>query len=314
MQRRTFLGWCAASGAAAAVQAQQRFPARPIKLVVGFGAGGSTDAVVRAVARQMEKVLGSPVVVENRAGAGGFVAAQYMRNAPPDGYTLFAGNTVNFGSTFQKNPIDVEREFVGLGDFSVSDVFLISGAASRIQTVEALREAARRGQLRYAAVAPQSEMTFAMIAKAGGFKFETIPYKTSDQVITGLVNNDVQLTSSSATGFLPLVQSGKLNFVATLSAKRSPVAPEVPTLQELGVPVAFSPTQGLWGPPGLTKDVAAVLVSALQAAANDREVQQTITGALATPSYLPPDRQLQTLRESLAFFADAARITGFQPS
>lgn len=272
------------------------FPSRPVHIVMPVPAGGASDTSARLLAQALSTAWGQPVVVENRPGAGGSIAAQAVLSAAPDGHTLLWGLSSMAGTPFvQKAP-----PFRSLADFSAVVAAVDFGYALYVHhdvpalTFAQLQALARAqpGQLNYATNTLGEYMASIEVFKPAGIQAVRIPYKGGSQLMTDLVGGQVQLNVGPILGGLPHVKAGKLRALAVLAPQRSPLLPEVPTLAELGQPAAAAPTwNALFAPPGtppeITGKIAGAATLALQNPGLRSALEQRGTTALGgTPQQL----------------------------
>jgi len=218
-------------------------PTRPVKLVVPFAPGGQPDVVARSLAGPLGEALGQPVVVENRPGAGGNIAADAVAKAAPDGHTLLIGTNgpLAVSPALAKNlPYDVPRDFafvtlVGTAPGLIA-VHPSLGAATLAKLVAKAK--AKPGALNFASVGKGSisQLTMEQLNGAAGIRTEHIPYNGGAPAVTALLAGDVQILALNPTALIPHVKAGKLKVVAQTGAKRSPLIPDVPTVAESGYP------------------------------------------------------------------------------
>ena len=224
-----------AAGAAHA----QGWPAKPLRVVVAFAPGGSTDVAVRAIAERMAPALGQPVLVENRAGAGGNVAAEYVLKQPPDGYTVLAtADSLASNPHLYKLSFDPRRDFVPVVQLTRQPIVLGVHPSLGVGTLaELIALAKAKPGLAYATSGSGSiqHMAGEWFAKLAGVQLTHVPYKGGGQAITDLLGGQVPLGSLGNTPLLPHYRAGKLKIVAQTSAKRSPSLPDVPTYAEAGL-------------------------------------------------------------------------------
>jgi tripartite-type tricarboxylate transporter receptor subunit TctC len=220
--------------------AAQSYPTKPVRLVVGFVAGGPTDALARLYAQRLGTALGQQVVVENRGGADGLIAAENVARSAPDGYTLFfasSGHAIN-ASLYKSVPYRTLEDFEPIVLVGESPN-LISVPASL--PVNDLREfialaKAKPGALNYGATSSPTHLATELFTSMAGIQVTRIPFKGAAPAMTALMAGDVQLVLSGIGTMLPQVKAGKLKGLAVTSASRSPLAPEIPTVVESGLP------------------------------------------------------------------------------
>ncbi|MCX7659760.1 MAG: tripartite tricarboxylate transporter substrate binding protein [Caldimonas manganoxidans] len=229
-------------GLAAAGAAAQNWPSKPIRLVVGFSAGGPTDVVARAFAEHASRALGQPVVVDNKPGANTILAAEAVASAPADGHTLLmaATNHTMIPALYSARvKFDAIRSFAPICTLAVSPTVLVTGPSMSARTLSAFMQQVREapGKRSYGTPGTGSSGHFAseQFLRMTGLSMNHIPYKGAAQVVTDLMGG--QLDSSFATlgSVLPQVQAGKLTALAVASPRRSSLLPQVPTFAEAGV-------------------------------------------------------------------------------
>jgi tripartite-type tricarboxylate transporter receptor subunit TctC len=216
---------------------------RPLRLVVPFPPGGPTDIVARPLAQMLSAALGQPVTVDNRAGAGGSIAADSVAKSPADGYTLLMGtvgtHAINV-SLYKKLPYDPIKDFTPLGLAASAPVAMVVGAASPYATVADLLAAARLrpGSIEFGSAGngTPGHLTGELFAKAAGIQLKHIAYRGSAPAITDLLGGQIRLMFDPVQSVLPQVRGDKLRALAVSSRERSPVLPQVPTLAETGLP------------------------------------------------------------------------------
>jgi tripartite-type tricarboxylate transporter receptor subunit TctC len=280
LNRRSFVGAAAAASTTrfGAVQAQA-FPTRPITLIAPSVPGGSTDAVCRAMAESVARRLGVPVVVENKAGAGGSLGALALAGAKPDGYTVALLPLAVFRiALMQKTAFDPMRDVAyvaGLGGF-VFGLAVPSSAPYR--TLGELLDHARKhpGEVTYghAGVGSTPHLAVEELALKTGVKLTAVPYKGSNEALAALLGGQISMMSGT-TEFMPHVQAGKLRVLATLGAKRAVAFPDAPTLRETGVDIVNESPFGIGVPRGTDAAVIKVLHDAFRASLDDPVVQAT---------------------------------------
>ena len=244
----------------------QTYPSRPITLIVPFAVGGSNDIVGRAIGKKLSEAWGQPVVVDNRAGAGGMIGSSAVAAAPPDGYTLLlVSPTFTINPAVKKNmPFDPIRDFTPVAFIARSPLLLTASNKLAVKSARELLDLARRrpGQITYASSGPGSinQISAELIALSAGVKFQHVPYKGGAPGLNDLVGGHVDLYVSSLPQVLPLARSGQALALAVTSARRSALLPDVPTLEESGIPgVDMWSWWGIVGPAGMPANVVAAL-------------------------------------------------------
>ena len=258
MFRRILIGLATACAMAAPVAAQEAWPSRPIRLIVPFGAGGTTDLTARIVGVPLAQRLGQPVVVENRAGAGGNVGSDACAKAAPDGYTLCIGTISSHAinnAVYARMPYDNMRDFAPIALISVQPNALFVPASSPANTVAELVELmrARPGGFNYASsgVGTSIHLAGVLFTQLTGTTAEHVPYRSSGELMTALMSGDVQMAFDNLSSGMPHVQGGRLKLLGVASPQRVAVAPGAPTVAE-GLPGFESLTWGVLFAPAAT--------------------------------------------------------------
>src|SRR5215469_8441391 len=280
------------AGAGASAAAQD-YPERPIHLIVPSAPGGPTDLPARLVA-QILPALGQPAVVENRAGAGGALGARAVANATPDGYTLLVGNTSVFAvwpAVSASAGYDPARSFAPIAKLSESYQIVVVPAASPFKSMREMVAFAKAnpGKLNVAhtGLGGLPHLTIELLKARAGIDVVGVPYKSGGESVTAVLGGQVDLTIEGITILLPLIRDGKLHALAVTSRARTPLAPDLPTMIEAGVPdYEVTTFNGVAAPAG-TPDA---IVQRLNAAINDgmqaADIQSRLLalGAVANPN------------------------------
>lgn len=290
LSRRMFIGAAAAlcvSGARAQV-----YPSRPLRLIVPFPPGGNVDLSARIVAPELARELGQPVVVDNKAGAGGILGLDAVAKAAADGYTIGVASPINHlaaPALYPKLPYDSIRDFTPIGLISSVPMVLVVGPSVRAHTLVDLIALARQRSLSMASAGSGSgnHIVGELFQKAVGVRFVHVPYKGSAPANNDVAGGHVDLHFDQLSSVLPLVQSGRLRPLAITSTRRSSLLPDVPTLEEAGLGhFDFSTTLGLVAPAGVPPTVVERLSAALLAVLNRPAVKEQFIrlGAEVRPS------------------------------
>lgn len=242
--------------------AQPAYPAKPIRIVVPYLAGGAADVVARLVGQKMTEAMGQTVLVDNRAGGAANIGSDFVAKLPPDGYTLLMGspaNVVNV-SLFAKMPYDVLKDLAPITLMGTSANILVVHPSLPVKSVKELiaLAKARPGQLTYASSgnASSNHLSGELFRALAHVDLVHVPYKGGGPAITDLLGGQVTMYFSSLPGALPFVRSGKLRALGVTSAKRAAAAPEMPTIAEQGLPgYAFVAWHALLAPAGTPPSV-----------------------------------------------------------
>jgi tripartite-type tricarboxylate transporter receptor subunit TctC len=264
--RRHLLALAAALTLAPAAFAQGNWPSKPITIVVSYPAGGDTDAMARLYADKLSTRLGQPVIVDNKPGASGIIGTSYVAKAPADGYTLLmAPSTVSIATLVVKtgngNAYDVLNDFTPIIQTATQPLFLVAGAAGP-KDMKELLAAARAKPMSYASPGAGSPMHILgeMFNKSAGVKVSHVPYRGVAPAVNDVLGGHIPLTFITWGPVEPYVASGKVHVLAVADKQRSPLAPNVPTLAELGVKdVEVGAWQGLLAPKGLPPEIQKTL-------------------------------------------------------
>ncbi len=255
---------CAACCAAVALPAwAQSYPAKPVRMIVPFPAGGATDIVARLLAQKLSEAWGQQVLVDNRGGAGGTIGSDLAAKSPADGYTILVGTSSTHAiaqSLYAKLPYDSVRDFAPVTLLASATIMLAthpSVPARNVKELIALAKA-RPDQLSFASSGNGgvSHLVGELFKSQAGVQMLHVPYKGDAPALIDLVSGQVSLEFGTAVAFLPYVKSGKLKALAVTNPKRSPVLPEVPTVAESGLP-GFEALQwfGIFAPAGTPREI-----------------------------------------------------------
>jgi tripartite-type tricarboxylate transporter receptor subunit TctC len=254
----------------ASVVYAQSWPAKPVRVVVAFAPGGSLDFVTRLVAERLSQDLGQPFVVENRAGANGNVAGDFVAKQPADGYVVLASaDALPASAHLYKLSYDPMKDFVPVIQFTRQPLVLAVHPSLGVSSVAELIAAAKaKPGLGYATSGSGSgqHMVGEWLAKLAGIRLTHVPYKGGGQAIADLAGGQVQIGSLGSTPVMPHHRAGKLKIIAQTTATRSPSLPEVPTYQEAGLPIVLDQWLGLLVPAGAPGEVVSRLNAATEKA------------------------------------------------
>src|SRR5882672_2140261 len=286
MKRRQVLFALTASALAARGWTQQPYPSKAITWVVGFPPGGGADGVTRLVAAKVSQNIGQPVVVENRPGASSIIAAQYVAQAPADGYTVFSceqGSLVFNTALYSKLPYDPARDFAPVTDMIRAPLLLVVNAGFPANDLASFVEQVRKqpGKLNYGSPGRGLAHQLAMEAFKGRAKLDIVDvqYKGIAPVIQDVLAGQIPMAAIDTVPLLQHLRSGKLRALAAFSDKRLRVAPDVPALGELGYQnIQIAPIVGVAVPGKTPKDVIGKLNAELVRALRDPEVNGKLTG------------------------------------
>jgi tripartite-type tricarboxylate transporter receptor subunit TctC len=302
--------------AASAALAQSDYPGRPLRLLVTVPPGGAADFIARLIGAKLAESLGQPVVVENRAGASGTIAADAVANAPPDGYTLLQNSITTHGigpHLFDKLPYDPVKDFAPVSGLALLPLIMAVNAGVPANTVPELVALAKRQPLNFASSgnggAPH--MAAELFKSVTGAPLVHVPYKGSGPAVADLVGGRVQIMFDAAPSLIQHVRSGKLRVLAAASGERNRLLPEVPTFAELGYPqVSVSLWYGLLAPAGTPGPVIEKLNAAVASALGSSEVAERLHAQGAEPMPGTPSAFAAFMREEMARWAPVVKQAG----
>ena len=299
--------------------AAQNWPTKPIRIVLQFPPGGSTDAVARILAQAMTTSLGQPVLIENRPGADGAIAGDYVARAEPDGHTFFlASNTPMMQVPLLKKnpPYDPIKSFTPVSLVGRYVYVLVAQPTLPVQTAAELLTYARNnpGKLNYGSYSGVTNLMFTRIKADAKVDMNLIPYKGEGPTITDILGGHVQLTFATPTSTLPHIREGKLKPLAILLPSRSNLLPQVPTVAEAGLPPLTAGTwAALYGPAKLPAEIATRMSKELNAAMARADVRDKIEKQGFDLSGSTPAELGSFMVEQLQAWAKAFSDAGMQP-
>jgi tripartite-type tricarboxylate transporter receptor subunit TctC len=265
---------------AAAATAQAQYPAKPIRLVVPYTPGASNDTLSRATAQAMSPLLGQPIVIDNRPGAGGMIGAENAARSEPDGYTI-----LNVQASFATNvairakmPYDVFKDFAYIGMMTRSPMIVVVHPSLPVKNVKELVALAKKrpGELNYASsgTGGSNHLATELFARAAGVRIVHVPYKSIGPAIVDLIGGNVQLVITSLPSALVQVKAGRIKALGVAAEKRSVFAPEIPTVVEGGVQYVSELWWGLAAPGRTPPDIVNRLSDVLRKAMHTRELRE----------------------------------------
>lgn len=314
MRHRTFrtLAFTLASLAAVVVSSSQAhaqekpgaYPSRPIKIMIGFAPGGSTDAPMRVLAEKAGAILRQPIVIENKPGVGGTMPAQSLQSAAPDGYTLGIASAgvyrLPYTNDIKWDPAKDLSYVIGLTGYAFG---IVVPASSPIRTLKDYVAQARAnpGKLTYSTpgIATTNHLTMEQLSRLYKIELNHIPYKGSAESLQAIVGGQVD-SAAETSAFVPYVDSGKLRLIAVWGDKRMARYPDVPTLKESGANIVQTSPWGLVGPKGLDPAIAAKLHDAFKQAMETKEFREMLARYEMEPAYM-------SAKDYRAFAVDAMK-------
>ena len=300
------------------VTAAADYPVKPITLVVGFSAGGSTDAIARIVAEKMALGLGQPVLVENRAGVASIVGAAYVAKARPDGYTLLMGvsgpNVFNY-VLYSKLPYS-PQDFAPISLIGTYPLILLTQSGNPAKSVQELVNYSRLNpeKSNYGASSASFQLVTELFNNKTGGKFSHIPYKGSNDAITALISGDVTMTLVDAGAASTGLQGGRVKPLAVTSAERMKELPNIPTLSELGVDLKVSFWTGLMAPAGTPAPVIKRLQDELVRVMDLPDVRKRLAAMSVIPATSTPEEFAKLIASETALWRQTAQDNNIKPN
>jgi len=310
----------AALAAPTAAHSQEPWPAKPVRVVVPFAPGGATDLAARLVAQKLTENLGRQFYIENRGGANGSIGAEVAARAAGDGYTIIMGTTgthaINF-SLYDKPAYDPVRDFAPVTRVAVFPNLILlhpSVQAKNVQELIALAKA-QPGKFAYASTGSLLQLSAALFTSMAGIEMLNVPYTGFGPMMTAMSNGDVQMSVVPVFSSAPLIKSGKVKAIAITSAKRSPTAPEYPTVAESGLPGYESVSwYGILATAGTPKPVVDRLNAEIRKIVATPEVRDALSNQGAEPVTDTPEEFAAIVRADVAKWAKIVKATGAKPN
>jgi len=318
--RQSLLGMClwlvnAWLACASAVE----FPTAPITIVVPFAAGSGTDQTARAMAQSLTEEFGATIVIDNRGGANGILAAQHVAQAKPNGYTLLlTTNTTQVANQhlYKKLPYDPVKDFQPIGLIGRGSMFLVVNASSKIKAVDDLLQAARAtpGRLNFGSGSSSSLVGSELLKQMANIQVTSVPYKSNPQAVNDLMGGQIDYMFLDSSTALPLIRAGRLNPLAVSAATRSQAAPAVPTVAEAGLP-GFEVTywNAVYAPAGVAPDIVEKLAKLIAGAALSKRMvlrQESLGGEAITST---PNELADYQASEVRTWGRIIRAAGIEP-
>jgi len=312
---------CAGAWSMAVAQAQERFPSKPLRIIVTFGAGGSGDLIARAVAPPMGAALGQTVTVENRPGGNALPGTDHAARAPADGYTILQyTTTLAVNMVLQPNvPYDLFRDFAPVALVAEAPLVLLTpGTSSHRSVAELIAYAKSRKEgvsFGHGGSGSMSHLSSELFKRAAGISAVSVPYKGNAPAMNDLIGGRLDYYFSTVSDMVPHIRSGRLHALAVTSPQRDPLLPNVPTMLELGYR-DFTPAVS-WGflvPRATPAPVVAQLQEAIAKAIASPALQDTLKSVGATsPSPGHADAMTARMRSDIARWEPVIRAANIQP-
>jgi tripartite-type tricarboxylate transporter receptor subunit TctC len=309
-------------GAASVVPAgaQAPYPNRPIRIVVPFGAGGFADITVRLLAQKLTERTSAQIVIENRPGAGGIIAATAVTSSEPDGYTLFvfSSGIALSKSLLKSMPFDPVTAFAPISTMALFDLLVLVKADSPMRTLKDVLDAARADPQKFnvGTINPGStqNVTGELLRSAAGIPMTIVPHRTSAEVLTSLLRGDTQIGIESYAALKSAIDASQIRAVASSGNKRSPQQPDVPTLRESGIDAAVDGWNSLVAPAGTPREIIAFLNGHLRAGIADPNFQKRMIELGGEPAASSPEELDARLKSDIDMWAAVVKKAGLEPN
>jgi tripartite-type tricarboxylate transporter receptor subunit TctC len=301
-----------------AATASAAWPEKPIKVYIGYAAGGSTDVVARLLAPKLGEKLGQPVVIENKPGGAGDFAAELMLQAPADGYTLMmstvALHAINPGLFKQK--FDPIRDFSMIAMVCSYPMIMIGSPQTSFKTIAELKELAEKTPTFYSSsgVGSPGHLAGELLVKATGAKLTHVPYKGGSPSVLAIMSGEAQVNFATLPAVVPQIRGGKVRAIGLASAERNPAVPDVPTMRELGLADFDVGTwSALIGPKGMPADVVRRINAAVSETLDDPQVKKVLLDQGAEIRKMTPAETTSFVRAENARWVKVVKDAGIQP-
>lgn len=320
INRRTVLGAGATLLATGGHASAQTWPSRTIQILVGFGAGGVSDVATRLLAEGLRPMISQPIVIENRAGASGMIAAGVVARSAPDGHMLLGvpGTVTIVPSVMKDLPIDVLKDLDPITIFATSPNVMIVKAdspARNLQDFVAAAKAKPPEEYAYASsgLGTTVHLMAGMVERAAGIRMRHVPFRSSADSIRSVMAGELPLVFSSVNSALPFIQSGAVRALGIATSKRSSFLPDVPTFDEQGLSGVHSDTWfGLAGPAGMPRPLVEQIAGLCDKAMSDPAMRARLAALGAEPTGLGPDAARAQMQREVKTFADLAAAMGIR--
>jgi tripartite-type tricarboxylate transporter receptor subunit TctC len=315
-------GWRLGAGAAIVAamvpmaQAQD-YPNKPVRLVVGFGAGGTMDVYARMLAKNVQERSKIAMIIDNRPGAGGLLAASQVQQSPADGYTILHIAPSTISKVMLKDPpFDVYKALQPVAPFWLGPFVLTTNISTPVGTAKELVDFAKAnpGKLNYGATNAVHALPMIAFMSIAGIKMQQVEYKLSPQMNQALATNEIQATFGTLQSVQPQLTGGKLKVLMVTGNQRLVALPNVPTTTEAGFPGLQPHVIGtILSPLGMPAPVASKLSAAIRDAVSSPEVEKLLVGNGGKPLAVSNEEFARLLQDEEAMWANLAKIAGFKP-
>jgi tripartite-type tricarboxylate transporter receptor subunit TctC len=294
------------------------WPERPIKVYIGYAAGGSTDVVARLISPKLAEKLGQPIVIENKPGSAGDLAAEMMLQAPADGYTLMMSTV----AVHAINPGLAKQKFDPIGDFTPIafvcsyPMIMIASPTTNFTTLAQLKAASDSTPMFYSSsgVGSPGHLAGELLVKSTGDNLTHVPYKGGSPSVLAIVSGEAQLNFATLPAVVPQIRAGKVRAVGLASRQRNPAVPDVPTMEELGLKDFEVGTWSvLIAPKGVPQDVVQKVNAAVNATLSDPAIRQRLVAEGSEIQLMSPAETAAFVKSENARWVKVVKDAGIQP-
>lgn len=306
----------AAAGLAPKAWAQQAWPQKPITIICPFAAGGNTDGIARMAAQRLTEAFGMAANVENRAGAGGALAAEFVAKAPPDGYTLLTGSlpVMAVVPAMSKVRFDSVKDFAPISNIATNPFALVVSKDMPVQTLEEFVTyvKARPDKISYASAGAGSltHLTMALFLKRAGLNMIHVPYRGNAPALADVVAGHVPVIFSNLSDALPQISGGTVKLLAVSSEKRTALAPDARTVSEAYPGFNVLTWNGLMAPAGTPSAIIDKIAATMSAAVKEEAFRKQLADYGVDPLAAPPAEYAAMLKHDMAIWKEAVDIAG----
>jgi tripartite-type tricarboxylate transporter receptor subunit TctC len=295
------------------------YPNKPIRLIIGFAAGGGTDAMARIFAPKLSEILGQPVVIENRTGAGGRIAAEFVQSQPPDGYTIAfgaIGQLAIANAIYPNLPFHPTRTLIPITMISSYQMMLAVTPNDRIRTVQELVAYAKANpdKSNYPSASPTFTISCELLKMKTAMPGQVVPYRSSNEMLLSLAGGQTLFVIADVPSVTPVVQGGRVRALAVASKARIPELPNVPTFEEAGIGNVDVPPQwnGLFAAAGTPAAIVRRLEAASQRAMSDPLVRERTRKLIYNPETMGSDEFRARIDSDIKMFSDVAKAANLK--
>ena len=315
--RRTLLALGLTVMAQGLAMAQDKYPSKPVTVIVPQAAGGANDAIARVIAQKLTEQLGQSFIIDNRTGAGGNVGTVAAARAKPDGYTLMVtadSSMVINPSLYKSTGFDPLKDFESVGTVATAGYVLVANPAFPAKNTADLIALAKQqpGKINIGSAGngTLNHLIGEMLGKAAGIDLVHIPYKGSSAAVTDLVAGQVQVSVQSLPSSIAFIRSGKVKVLGVVNPKRLPALPDAPTIGETVKGFGTTPWYGMFAPAGTPKHIVLQLNAAIAKALESKDVQERLAGVGCEPYKSSPEQFAQLVRDDLPRWAKTVKDSG----